>query len=289
MPVDLHTHSRHSDGSDTAEEVVRAAAHAGLAAVALTDHDTLSGVAEARAEADRVGIGFVPGTELSVEWATGAMHLLVYYLEPGPGPLQDELAALRSGRTARNREITAALRSLGMAITDEEVAAEAGSGVVGRPHIAAVLVAKGHVDTISSAFDRFLGAGRPAYRPRPRLTAERAIRLARDSGAVPVVAHPHTLAVSAADYADAFRDLTAVGLGGIEAHYAEYPPDLRRHLADLADELGIVATGGSDAHGRYKPGLAVGTGRGDLRVPDRAWEELAQARVHPSSDRASRR
>lgn len=281
MPVDLHLHSTKSDGTSTPEEVVGAAVSAGLSAIALTDHDNLDGITAARAAAGSAGLGFIPGTELSVGWEGGAMHMLVYFLEPEPGPLQDRLSAVREGRTSRNHEIVAALQELGVDISYDEVSAEAQGSGIGRPHIAAVLVAKGVVDDIQEAFDRLLATGRPAYRPRLRLEAMEAIGLARASGAVPVIAHPHTLGIPEGGYRVAFEELIKAGLGGIEAYYGEYSQELRSHLAQLCNDLGIVATGGSDYHGRYKPNLSVGTGRGDLRVPDETVDRLVEERNRP--------
>lgn len=277
MAVDLHLHSTQSDGTDSPTEIVRRAAEAGLTAIALTDHDTLDGMAEARRAANAVGIRLIPGTELSVDWSTGTMHMLVYHLEPGPGPLQDRLAGLQDGRTVRNGKILELLADDGIVIDDDELLAEAGEGVVGRPHIAALLVSHGHVSDIGEAFDQYLGTGRPAYVDRVRLEAGEAIRLARASGGVAVIAHPHTLGVAAEDFRTAFEELAASGLGGIEAYYAEYSPPLRAHLAGICDAMGLIATGGSDYHGDYKPGLHIGVGRGDLRVPDEAVEQLAAA------------
>ncbi len=277
VAVDLHTHSSASDGSDPPATVVRRAADAGLSALALTDHDNLDGIPEARAAADELGLTLIAGTELSVEWSTGPMHLLVYFLEPGPGPLQDAMVEIRRGRDDRNHRLAERLRTLGLDITYEEVAAEAGGSGVGRPHFAAVMVSKGYVPDISAAFDRYLAAGRPGYEPRMRLDAESAIRLARESAAIPVIAHPHTLGVGVDDYNTAFRSLTDVGLGGIECYYGEYSPELREHLAGVAQSLGIIATGGSDYHGTYKQDLDIGTGRGDLVVPDSAAEALFAA------------
>jgi predicted metal-dependent phosphoesterase TrpH len=260
---------------------------AGLSAIGLTDHDTLEGIGEAREAASRAGIRLIPGTELSVDWPTGTMHMLVYFLEPGPGPLQDELDELQHARTTRNRRIVDALASHGMEISHDDVVAEASGGVVGRPHIAAVMVQRGYVGDIPEAFDRWLARGRPGYVDRQRLGAHAAIRLALASGGVPVIAHPHTIGVASAEYRTAFEELAAVGLGGIEAHYAEYDPALRAHLAELCDTLGLVATGGSDYHGRYKAGLEIGTGRGDLRVPDEVVDHLDALRAR-STDRPPR-
>ncbi len=274
MPVDLHLHSTCSDGTDSPETVVALAAAQGLTAIALTDHDTLAGIDDAAAAASSAGIGFIAGVELSLQWDLGGMHLLVYHLGQAPGPLQDRLAGLQDGRSGRNQLIVERLVALGWPITSDEVVEESGGGVVGRPHIAAVLVRMGAADSISDAFDRWLAQGRPAYVSRPRLTPAEAIILARRSGAVPVLAHPHTIGVSADEYRTAFRNLAELGLAGIEAYYSEYPEELRLHLADIATGLGLIATGGSDYHGTYKPGLSVGTGHGDLRVPDEVVDAI---------------
>jgi predicted metal-dependent phosphoesterase TrpH len=277
LAVDLHLHSTTSDGTDSPTTIVRLAVDAGMRAIAVTDHDTLDGIAEARTAASELGLPLISGTELSVEWPTGTMHMLVYHLEPGPGPLQDRLAELRDGRTVRNRRILERLADLGIALDEAELLAEAGGGVVGRPHIAALLVSHRHVADMTEAFDRYLATGRPAYVSRVRLDAHEAIRLARASGAVPVIAHPHTLGIASTDYRTAFEELAEAGLGGIEAYYAEYDPPLRHHLAGLCDGLGLIPTGGSDYHGRYKAGLHIGVGRGDLVVPDETVDRLAAA------------
>jgi predicted metal-dependent phosphoesterase TrpH len=248
-----------------------------LSTIALTDHDTLEGLEEAAIAAAATGIGFIRGTELSVEWPTGGMHLLVYYLGNG-GPLQDRLGEIRSGRATRNARIAARLQELGLDITLEAVEAEAGSGVTGRPHFAAVMVERGYATDIPDAFERYLAAGRPGYVARTKLGAEEAIQLATESGAVAVIAHPHTIGTGEADYRHAFETLAAAGLGGIEAYYADYPPELREHLAGICRDLGLVATGGSDYHGRYKAGLRIGVGHGDLHVPDEVVTHLEGVR-----------
>ena len=279
MTVDLHLHSSASDGSDAPADVIKGAAGAGLTTVSLTDHDNLDGIAEARLAASEHGIDFIAGTELSVEWPHGSMHMLVYFLEPGAGPLQDRLSELQAGRHARNIEVVGVLNGLGIDISYDEILAEAGGRGVGRPHVAAVMVHKGYVATIQEAFDRYLGNGRPGYVERLRLDVDEAITLARASAAVPVVAHPHTIGVSAEDYDAAFSRLSDAGLMGVEAFYPEYSPQTRAHLAALADERGMVATGGSDYHGRFKPDIAIATGRGDLVVPDGVAENLRAAQA----------
>ncbi|NIA24790.1 MAG: PHP domain-containing protein [Gammaproteobacteria bacterium] len=282
MAVDLHTHSFFSDGSDSPTDVVHGASEAGLTAVALTDHDTLEGIPEAHQAADQEGVELVPGVEISCEWTPGTMHMVALFLDAGPGPLQDELANIQRGRDVRNHTIVERLQDLGIDITYKEVALEAGMGVVGRPHFAAVLVRKGIVDDINSAFCELLADGKPAYVSQKRLTPENAIGLTKASGAVSVLAHPHTLGHNTADeFARTFRWLRSVGLVGLEAYCAEYQPDERLELASVARSHGLIPSGGSDYHGSYLPGVRVGRGHGDLRVPAELLEELRAARGTP--------
>lgn len=278
MAIDLHLHSTCSDGSKTPTEIVEGAAAIGLTGIALTDHDTLAGIPVAAQAAKSHGLRFIGGTELSVLWKGQSMHMLVYFLDPAGGPLEDLMEELRDSRELRNNQIAGKLQDLGLEITIEEVITEAGGGVIGRPHFAGVMIQKKYVENVPEAFDRYLAAGRPAYTPRKRLTAERAIRLGRESGAVPVIAHPHTLNLRADEFAEGFAELVDFGLGGIEAYYGEYTPALRTRIAEICEDLGIVATGGSDYHGKYKPHLSIGTGKGDLRVPDFVFDQLEQSR-----------
>lgn len=275
MIVDLHTHSTASDGSETPARVIHLAHTAGLGAVALTDHDTQEGIEEAREAAAHLGIDLVPGVELSLNYHRGGMHLAVLWLEPGPGPLQDHLRGLQSGRDQRNEQIVDRLSRAGMDITIAEVLEEAGKGSVGRPHIAAVMMSKGYVPDISSAFDEWLGTGRPAYVDRERLEPEEAIALARESGAVPVLCHPHTLGITTASaMAELLTRLRDAGLIGLEALYSSYRRHERAGYADLARRFDLVPSGGSDFHGRYKPDLEIGSGYGDLVVEGSVLEEL---------------
>lgn len=279
MAVDLHTHSNRSDGSDPPSELVQKAAAAGLTAVALTDHDTLEGIEEAREMARDLTIELVPGIEISCEWAPGAMHLVVLFIEPRPGPLQDRIQELQAGRRDRNHRIAERLRQLGIDISMDEVLQESPVGVVGRPHFAAVLVRKGVVADIPDAFNEYLGNRAPAYMPRPRLAPEEAISLARASGGVPILSHPHTLGHTAAgEFSATYRRLKDAGLVGIDAYYGEYTPEQRGELVRICRSFELIPSGGSDYHGSYKEGLELGTGYGDLEVPDSALAELR--RVH---------
>lgn len=282
MIVDLHTHSTASDGSETPAAVVALAQAAGLGAVALTDHDTLEGIDEAREAAGHIDIELIPGIELSLKYDRDGMHLLVLWLEPGKGPLQDRLRGLQAGRDVRNEQIVDRLRGAGIDISIEEVLEEAGPGSVGRPHIAAVMMAKGYVPDIRTAFDEWLGSGKPGYVGRERLEPEEALALARESGAVPVLAHPHTLGLTTASaMADLLTRLGRAGLVGLEAFYSSYRRHEREGYADLARRFGLVPSGGSDFHGRYKPGLEIGSGYGDLVVDGSVLEELREHAGRP--------
>ncbi len=274
--IDLHTHSTCSDGTDPPSHLPELAVGAGCTALALTDHDTLAGVAAARARAAELGVALVPGCEVSCAFRGGSAHVLVYFVEPGDGPLQDELAHLQRDRVARNRVLVEKLVSLGVPVTYEEVVAEAaGEESAGRPHVAAVLVRHGAAESIPDAFDRWLASGRPAHVPKARVAPAEVARLARASGGVAVLAHPLTLGLGPGELSAAVAELAEAGFAGIEAVYGRYTPNERAGLCDLARRHGLVATSGSDYHGTVKPDLSVGTGQGDLRVPDDVVAELA--------------
>jgi len=269
--IDLHTHSTVSDGSDPPGSIPVLAAAAGCSAVALTDHDRLDGIDDARSAAAAAGVEFVAGCELSCEVDHGTMHVLVYFVEPGDGPLQDELVRLQEARDRRNEVMCERL-----GLDHDDLLREAGGIGAGRPHAAALLVRDGRASTIQDAFDRWLAKGRPGYVEKERLTPARAVELARASGGIPVLAHPMTLDLPAATLESRVRELAALGLGGVEAIYSRYSPTTREALATLARRAGLAVTGGSDHHGRYKPDLSVGTGTGDLDVPDELLDELRE-------------
>jgi len=271
--IDLHTHSTVSDGSDSPEELVGLAAKAGLSALALTDHDRQDGIGPARLRAAEEGIELVAGTEISCQHPA-TMHMLVYFLEPGEGPLQDELVRLQAARDNRNEHLLARLAELGLPVSAEELEAEAGGSGAGRPHVAAILVRKGYATSVQDAFDRWLAKGRPAYTEKERLSPLPAISLALASGALPVLAHPLSMGLSPSQLEGAVGELAEAGLAGLEAIYGRYSQDERASLAVMAARAGLAITGGSDHHGTYKPDLSVGTGRGDLHVPDGALESL---------------
>ncbi len=272
MPVDLHTHSRVSDGSDEPADLVHKAATLGLSSIALTDHDTQEGLQEALGAALEVGIEVIPGVEVS---AGKGIHIVVLFLEPGPGPLQDRLAEIRTGRENRNRRIIERLNELGIEITIDEVTTEAGRGVVGRPHFAAVLVRLGVVPDAEAAFAEYLGHGGRAHMPRLALGPEETVRLARASGAVPILAHPHTIQVDDEENLGGFMArLAASGLVGVEVLYPGYDRKRRKELSKVAERIGLLVSGGSDYHGTYKPNNKLGAGYDDVVVPESVLEDL---------------
>ncbi|HUZ42949.1 MAG TPA: PHP domain-containing protein [Acidimicrobiales bacterium] len=276
--IDLHTHSTISDGSDDPDRLAELAAAAGCRAFALTDHDRLDGIPEARRRASELGVELIPGCEISCEWTSGTFHLLTYFVEAGSDPLASLLIELQQARDDRNPLIIERLVALGLPITMEEVEAESGGIGTGRPHMAAVLVRHGAANSVQDAFDRWLAKGRPGYVDKRKLTVAEALAAGRASGGVPVVAHPLSLSLSPAELDSTLGELADLGLGGVECIYGRYSPEDRAGLAGLARSHGLAVTGGSDHHGTYKPDLSVGTGTGDLDVPDSALEDLASHR-----------
>jgi predicted metal-dependent phosphoesterase TrpH len=276
--IDLHTHSTCSDGSESPEHVVELAAEASCTAVALTDHDGLSGIEAAAKKAAELGITFVPGCEVSCKFSPGTLHMLCYFAEPGEGPLQSQLERLRSDRDTRNERLIARLNELGIPITYEALREEAGDATLGRPHFATVLVKMGAVPSYQDAFDNLLAKGGPAYIPKAFIDAPTTIEAASGSGALAVLAHPLQMGLEPAELARQVGELAEAGLTGMECWYGRYSPEDRQGLLDLAKKYDLVATGGSDFHGSYKPDLFVGSGKGDLDVPETALEDLLARR-----------
>lgn len=275
---DLHVHSTRSDGTVTPAEVVRLAREARLDAVALTDHDTLDGVAEAADAGAHLGIRVIPGVELSLPHE-GTFHMIVLGGDPSNPELLRVAAELRDGRGPRNQEIVDRLRAHGMDITIDEVRAEARGDVVARPHIARVLVRKGIVRSLQDAFDIWLAKGRPAYVDRVRVTLDEAVAAAHACGGATVVCHPHTLGYTDdAAYAAFFDRCRVAGVDALEVRTGRGTKSDERRWESFAAASGLLRSGGSDFHGDVKPDLKIGSGRGRLRVPTE-WLEalLAQA------------
>jgi len=266
--VDLHMHSTASDGVLAPAAVVAAARAAGLAAIALTDHDTLEGVPEARAAGERVGLRVVAGVELSAHEGDRELHVLGLHLTR-VSALEERLVALRATRRTRAMQIVEKLRTLGFPIELDAVWREAGEGAVGRPHVARVLIANGWAKDHRDAFDRLIGSGRPAYVPKQRLPLPEAVQMLRDAGGLAIIAHPGP--DGSRSRLEMFK---RIGFDGVEVRHPSHTVEDIARLGTLADYLGLVPSGGSDWHGATEGPRTIG----NMRVPY-AWLERQDALV----------
>ncbi len=269
---DLHTHSVCSDGTTTPTQNVRAAVALGLGGLAITDHDTLDGVAEALTAADGTGLEVVCGTEFSAELDGASVHVLGYWVDGGHAPLADELIRLRGERTDRARRMVARLNDVGVPVRIERVTELAAGAPIGRPHVAQAVVEVGAAETLGEVFDRYLADGGVAYVEKHAVTPVVAVRLLIDAGGVAVLAHPGLYGVGDAGIADeVVEELAAAGLAGVEADHPDHHPDQRRHFRDLAVGLGLEVTAGSDYHGDGKANQL-----GSATTPRRVVERLRE-------------
>ena len=252
--IDLHTHSLRSDGALSPADLVRRAAARGLKVQALSDHDTLSGVAEAAAAGKGLGVRIIPATELNTESEWGDAHVLGYFVDPNDAALEERLRWLRENRGRRIELMVEKLKALGYAVDLAGVLEIAQGGALGRPHLAQALVDKGYVRTYDEAFDTLIAKGSPAYVARVGLDPFEAVALVRKHGGVPSLAHPGT--VIGLD--DLLPKLVAGGLAGIEAYYGAHSPEMTARCLARAHDFDLVPTGGSDFHGRGEHGADLG-------------------------------
>ncbi|MEU8784061.1 PHP domain-containing protein [Streptomyces sp. NPDC048637] len=252
MRIDLHTHSTASDGTDTPTELVRNAAAAGLDVVALTDHDTVGGHAEARAALPG-GLALITGAELSCRIDGVSLHMLAYLFDPEEPELARERELVRDDRVPRAQGMVAKLQDLGVPVTWEQVARIAGDGAVGRPHIATALVDLGVVPTVSDAFtSEWLANDGRAYVQKHELDPFDAIRLVKAAGGVTVFAHPLAVKRGLCVPESVIAELATAGLDGIEVDHMDHDAPTRARLRGMAAELGLLTTGSSDYHGSRK-------------------------------------
>lgn len=271
MRIDLHMHSTASDGRLTPTELVRLARERGLTAIALTDHDTTDGVAEAQAAGRVAGVEVIAGVEINTESEDGDVHFLGYFVNPDDAAFQDHLATLRNARLGRARLMVEKLAQLGMPLDWARVQEIAGEGAVGRPHVARALLECGYIATLSEAFEKYIGHEGPAYVPRYRLTPEQAIAAIRAAGGVACLAHP-----AVAGTTPLVPRLAAAGLGALEVYYPEHTPEDQEMLLALARKYDLVATGGSDFHALDDSTHAT---LGAIWVPPEAVERLRLRRM----------
>jgi 3',5'-nucleoside bisphosphate phosphatase len=275
--IDLHVHTTMSDGTFTPEEVVSLAARRSLKAIAITDHDTVAGVAPAQAEGERICVEVVPGVEISTQWPGGILHILGYFVRPDDPRLIESLGYLVEKREERVPQIVSLLRENGVWITDKEVERESAGGVPGRPHVARVMLHRGVVRSVQEAFDRYLKRGAPAYVEKVKLGPRTAIELITSAGGVPVMAHPYSLnAVTPKHLEDVLSELIQAGLMGIEAYYPRHSREQTVMYVELARKLGLATTGGTDFHGANKPDIKLGVIPGQPPLPYGLLQKLKE-------------
>lgn len=275
--IDLHLHTRYSDGSLTPAEVVDLAHQAGVTALAITDHDIVDGIPHALDAATPLGIEVIPGVELSSRFHEQELHVLGYFFDWRDSTFGDHLARQRRSRHARNPQTIERLNALGLELSEEEVQAKAGSDSIGRPHIAQVLVDKGYVQDTREAFDRYLKEGAPAYAPRRLSDTRDVIAWIRNAGGVPVLAHPTWTRCQGEPLYRLCASLKEAGLSGLEVFYSTHDRKQTSRYLELAKRLDLLVTGGSDFHGAANPAIQVGRGKGNLKVPAALLDPLRRA------------
>ena len=275
--IDLHIHTTASDGTFTPEEVVREASRLGLAAVAITDHDTAAGYARAAAEGEKRGLEVVPGIEISTKFRS-AVHILGYYIDVDSPALEEVLEWMHRDREERNVKLCAMLRESGVDIDIERMHARFGD-LVGRPHFAEIMIENGMARDMNDAFERLLNKNKPFFIPRQFLPIERSIEIIREAGGTAVLAHPFQYRLDDAGLRELIEHCMESGLEGMECRYSGYDAAQTAYLEALAAEYGLVRTGGSDFHGAIKGEIRLGEGKGGLNVPYAFLEELRSRRA----------
>ena len=275
--IDLHTHSLKSDGSMTPAEVVREAKRAGLAASALSDHDTVDGIREAVAEGEKIGVEVIPAIEFSVQSKTET-HILGYFIDIENPDLLKTLKEVVDLRIERNYVTCQRLNELGFDITIEEVRALAPNNFVGRAHFARVLMDKGYTKSVKEGFDLYMTSGKYAYCEKQRLTARDAVELIGKCGGISFLAHPHLTKLGDDELKEFLKELKGFGLSGLEGYYTDYTPEMQEKYQAMAKELGLLISGGTDFHAAMKPHISIGTGLGNMKIPYSVLEAMKAER-----------
>lgn len=278
--IDLHTHTTASDGTFAPAELVKLAQREGLQAVAVTDHDTTAGNAEAQQAGRQLDFEVVPGVEISADSPFGSVHIVGLYVDYTDEKMEATLRELREFREQRNRKMIVRLAELGIHITMDELLMEAGGDLVGRPHFAALLFKKGAVRTYKEAFDKYLKTGGAAYLDKKRLPADEAIQMIRDANGTSIIAHPFIIRKKdEKNFEQNIKYLVDCGIQGIEVFYTEHTRGEEALFTDLARRYNLVISGGSDFHGSVKPDIRLGRGFGDMNIPYNILENLKEARA----------
>lgn len=273
--IDLHTHSTCSDGSMTPAELVKHAAQNGLAAIALTDHDTVSGVEEAVEAGERYGVEVVPAIEFSVKSKTET-HILGYFIDIHNPDLKEILGEIIEKRIERNVMTAQLLQNLGFDVTLEEAASLAPGGIVGRAHFARVMLNKGYVSSVKEAFEKYLSSGKPAYFGNQKLEAKTAIEAIHSAGGVAFLAHPHLIKISDESLENFLIELKSYGLDGLEGYYTDYDEEMQEKFQAMAKRHGLNLSGGTDFHAAMKPHISIGKGTGNMAIPYSVLEKIKE-------------
>ncbi len=258
VDFDFHTHTDVSDGSLSPSALVRKAKREGLRLIAITDHDNIDGIPEAVETGRKIGIDVIPGVEISIDFKA-TMHMCGYFIDITDTQLRKALKFVQDARRDRNPQIIDKLNKLGMDVRIEDVKKHAGRDQIGRPHFAKALIEKGYVTTKEEAFEKYLAKGRPAYVDKKRLDREKAVKTILDAGGTAVLAHPKQLRLDTAkEYRKLFMEMKELGVSGIEAYSSCHTEDENKMFREIADELGMLVTGGSDFHGDTKQDVELG-------------------------------
>lgn len=276
--VDLHVHSTKSDGSYTPRELVEYAVKKGLAAFALTDHDTTEGLAEAFLAAEGKDIEVIPGIEFSTEYQGKDIHILGFYIDHEGKEFRKYLKDFQESRRIRNEKMCKKLVEHGVDISYEELKERFPGAVLTRAHYARFLWEEGYVSSMKEAFDRYIGDHAPCFLPREKVTPVQAVKLILKAGGVPVLAHPVLYGMSDKRLEELVAELKEAGLKGIEAVYSTYNSGEERQMKKLAGKYGLLISGGSDFHGAAKPGLDLATGYGKLVIPYEILERIKEVK-----------
>ncbi len=271
--VDFHTHSTCSDGTLTPAELVNHAKKCGLSAFALTDHDSVDGIKEAKEEAEKIGMEFISGIEFSAAENTET-HVIGLFIDPENEDLLKTIEKLKGSRKRRMEEVCEKLRGLGFDITHDEALNLAGGNFVGRAHIAKLMVEKGYCETVRECFDKYIGLGKPAYAEKNELSAIEAVKSIRAAGGLAYLAHLNQTGYNTQQLEKLLLKLKEAGLNGIEGYYPEYTAEHIAEYRGLAERLSLSLSGGSDFHGSMKPHISMGTGKGDLSIPYYVLENM---------------
>ena len=276
--VDLHVHSNASDGTFTPSEVVALAAEKGLAAIALTDHDTIDGISEAQAAAAGLPIEIIPGIELSCVYQGEEIHILGLFVDPADREFISETDALKEIRKKRNEEIIRRFQNAGISITLEEVMAGNPDTVITRAHFARILLEKGYVKNMDQAFKKYLDYSGPYCPRKEKITPEHAMKILTSCKASPVLAHPYQYHLGDKKTEELVRYLKELGLHGLEVYHSSNNQYESGKLKKLAIQYDLFPTGGSDFHGSNKPDISLGTGRGGLRISVLLLDDIKRIR-----------